>query len=208
MSVSNISENPFLIVISAPSGGGKSTILDRVLDEFDNMQYSISATTRDPRGDEKNGVDYLFLSVDEFEKKIEEDNFLEYANVFGNYYGTSKEFIFDCFDKGQYVIMDIDVQGCLKLTQTDCPMIKIFIIPPSVKELEHRLRTRGTDSEDVIVKRLKTAEHEISLIDKYDYLVINDDLEKAVFAVKNIIWAEMHKISRYNGVYNSFYEKV
>lgn len=205
MSLNQTSENPFLIVISAPSGGGKSTILERVLNDFDNISYSISSTTRKPRGDERNGVDYFFLDTDEFEDKIAEDEFLEYANVFGNYYGTSRKFIQSCFDKGQYVIMDIDVQGCLKLEKTDCPLVKIFLLPPDGDELESRLRKRGTDSNEVISKRLNTAREELKLIDHYDYLVVNDDLEKAVYAVKNIIWAEMHKISRYNDIYHSFY---
>ncbi len=205
MSLTQISENPFLIVISAPSGGGKSTILERVLNDFDNIRYSISATTRKPRGDEVDGVDYFFLDNAEFETKIEENEFLEYANVFGNYYGTSRKFIQSSFDEGKFVIMDIDVQGCLKLELTECPLVKIFLLPPNADELESRLRKRGTDSREVIEKRLNTARQELELIDHYDYLVVNDDLEKAVYAVKNIIWAEMHKVSRYNDIYHSFY---
>ncbi len=208
MSLSQISEKPFLIVISAPSGGGKSTILERVLNDFDNIRYSISSTTRQPRGQEKDGQDYFFLNTQEFEAKIAENEFLEYANVFGNYYGTSKKFIQSCFDQGQYVIMDIDVQGCLKLEKTDCPLVKIFLLPPDGQELESRLRKRGTDSEQVIEKRLNTARKELELINHYDYLVVNDDLEKAVYAVKNIIWAEMHKVSRYKDIYNSFYNNI
>lgn len=208
MSLSSISENPFLIVISAPSGGGKSTVLERVLSDFPNMQYSISSTTRKPRGDEKDGVDYFFLEKEEFEAKIAENEFLEYANVFGNYYGTSHKFIQACFDQEQFVIMDIDVQGCLKLAKTDCPMIKIFLLPPDAQELEFRLRNRGTDSDEVIEKRLATAREELEYIKHYDYLVVNDDLEKAVCAVKQIISAEMHKITRYNDIYHSFYNKV
>ena len=208
MSLSQISENPFLIVISAPSGGGKSTILERVLNDFDNIRYSISSTTRKPRGEEKDGVDYFFLETEEFEAKIAENEFLEYANVFGNYYGTSNKFIRSCFEQGQFVIMDIDVQGCLKLEKTDCPLVKIFLLPPNAEELESRLRKRGTDSNEVIEKRLATARKELELIDHYDYLVVNDDLEKAVYAVKNIIWAEMHKVARYNDIYHSFYNNI
>ncbi|OQY39308.1 MAG: guanylate kinase [Candidatus Cloacimonetes bacterium 4572_65] len=206
MSISNISENPFVIIISAPSGGGKSTILQRILNDFSNIKYSISSTTRAPRGTEENGVDYFFLNNDEFEQKIKENEFLEYANVFGNYYGTSMNFINECFANGQYVIMDIDVQGSLQISKTLCPVIKIFIVPPDSIELEKRLRNRGTDSDEVINKRLDTAKEELKLINEYDYLVINDDLDKAVYAVKNIIWAEMHRISRYNDVFKSFYK--
>lgn len=208
MSLAQISENPFLIVISAPSGGGKSTILERVLNDFDNIRYSISSTTRRPRGQEQDGINYFFLETEEFEAKITENEFLEYANVFGNYYGTSRKFIQSCFDQGQYVIMDIDVQGCLKLEKTTCPLVKIFLLPPDGQELESRLRKRGTDSNEVIEKRLYTAQQELKLIDHYDYLVVNDDLEKAVYAVKNIIWAEMHKVSRYNDIYHSFYNNI
>lgn len=208
MSLTQISENPFLIVISAPSGGGKSTILERVLNDFNNIRYSISSTTRKPRGDEQDGVDYFFLDNEEFEAKIAVNEFLEYANVFGNYYGTSRKFIQSCFDDGQFVIMDIDVQGCLKLEKADCPLVKIFLLPPNAEELEFRLRKRGTDSNEVIEKRLATARQELELIDHYDYLVVNDDLEKAVYAVKNIIWAEMHKVARYNDIYHSFYNNI
>jgi len=208
MSLTQISENPFLIVISAPSGGGKSTILERVLSDFDNIRYSISSTTRKPRGNEKDSINYFFLEKEEFEAKIADNEFLEYANVFGNYYGTSRKFIQSCFDKGQFVIMDIDVQGCLQLEKTECPLVKIFLLPPNAEELESRLRKRGTDSNDVIEKRLNTARQELKLIDHYDYLVVNDDLEKAVYAVKNIIWAEMHKVSRYTNIYHSFYNKI
>lgn len=208
MSLSLISENPFLIVISAPSGGGKSTVLERVLSDFDNIRYSISSTTRKPRGAEIDGVDYFFLNNEQFEAKIADNEFLEYANVFGNYYGTSGKFIQSCFDQGQFVIMDIDVQGCLKLEDTDCPLVKIFLLPPNSKELETRLRKRGTDSNEVIEKRLATAKEELKLIDHYDYLVVNDDLEKAVYTVKNIIWAEMHKVARYNDIYHSFYNNI
>lgn len=208
MSLFPISENPFLIVLSAPSGGGKSTVLDRVLADFDNIRYSISATTRQPRGDEIDGVDYFFLKKEEFEAKIADNEFLEYANVFGNYYGTSDKFIQSCFAKGQFVIMDIDVQGCLKLEKTACPLVKIFLLPPDAQELEFRLRKRGTDSNEVIEKRLATARQELELINHYDYLVVNDDLEKAVYTVKNIIWAEMHKVARYNDIYHSFYNNI
>lgn len=208
MSLTQISENPFLIVISAPSGGGKSTILERVLNDFDNIRYSISSTTRSPRGQEKDGEDYFFMSNEEFEKRIADNEFLEYANVFGNYYGTSRKFIQSCFDQGNYVIMDIDVQGCLKLEKTDCPLVKIFLLPPDGQELESRLRKRATDSDQVIEKRLNTARQELELIEHYDYLVVNDDLEKAVYAVKNIIWAEMHKVSRYKDIYHSFYNNI
>lgn len=206
MSLSPISENPFLIVISAPSGAGKTTVLDKVLEDFDNIQYSISCTTREPRGDEKHGTDYFFLNKEEFEAKIAANEFLEYANVFGNYYGTSHEFIQSRFNQGQFVIMDIDVQGCLQLAQTDCPMIKIFLLPPSSQVLEYRLRKRGTDSDEAIEKRLATARQELEFVTHYDYLVVNDDLDEAVSAVKHIIKAEMHKTIRYNDIYNSFYE--
>lgn len=208
MSLSPISENPFLIVISAPSGAGKTTVLDKVLEDFDNMQYSISSTTREPRGNEKHGIDYFFLNKEEFEAKIEENEFLEYANVFGNYYGTSDKFIQNRFDQGIFVIMDIDVQGCLQLAKTDCPMIKIFLLPPNSQELERRLRNRGTDSNEAVEKRLATARQEIELINHYDYLVVNDDLDEAVNAVKDIIKAEMHKINRYDDIYHSFYNNV
>lgn len=196
----------FLIVLSAPSGGGKSTIADQILEESDDIVYSISFTTRNPRGDEQNGVDYFFVDEDEFKKRIGEGEFLEYAHVHSKWYGTSQKFIQKQLDNQKHVIMDIDVQGAEKIKKSNVDMISIFILPPNPQILESRLRNRGTDSDEEIQKRLNNAKAEINEIHNYDYLVINDSLEDAVNEVKAIIKAEENKTERYTHIHDNFFE--
>jgi guanylate kinase len=187
----------FLIILSAPSGGGKSTILTEILKVADNIDYSVSYTTRRPRGAEQNGIHYHFVSEEEFQQRIAEGDFLEYAKVFGNWYGTSKSFIKKCLSLKHHVIMDIDVQGASFISATDIPYVKIFILPPSMEVLKQRLILRATDSEEEIAKRLQIAKEEVAYIPQYQYLVINDNLEIAVQDILAIIRAEENRACRY-----------
>lgn len=177
---------PLFIVMSAPSGCGKSTLIDMLLQEYHDIVYSISCTTREPRGEEEDGLDYHFLAKERFEQLIKEDAFLEYANVHGNYYGTLKAPIVEVLAEGNSMILDIDVQGAAKvrdyvrsLPNTD-PLkigyVDIFINPPSMEELRERLVHRGTDSLAVIEKRMHNAEGEIARAGEYMFQVTNDEL--------------------------------
>ena len=177
---------PLFIVMSAPSGCGKSTLIDLLLQEYPDIVYSISCTTRDPRGEEEDGLDYHFLSKERFEELIAENAFIEYANVHGNYYGTLKSPIVEVLAEGNSMIMDIDVQGAAKvrdyvrsLPNTDAMKagyVDIFIDPPSMEELRNRLEGRGTDSQATIEKRLANAEGEIQRAGEYMFRVTNDEL--------------------------------
>ncbi len=177
---------PLFIVMSAPSGCGKSTLIDMLLQEYHDIVYSISCTTREPRGEEEDGLDYHFLAKERFEQLIKENAFLEYAKVHDNYYGTLKAPIIEVLAEGNSMILDIDVQGAAKvrdyvrsLPNTD-PLkigyVDIFINPPSLEELRERLEHRGTDSRAVIEKRLHNAEGEMSRAGEYMFQVTNDDL--------------------------------
>jgi len=180
--------------------------LREILATCPNIDYSISYTTRPPRGEEENGKAYFFVTVKEFQKKIDAGDFLEHANVFGYWYGTSKEFIRSTIAKGHHVIMDIDVQGAIQISETDFNIIKIFILPPSLSVLKQRLEDRNTDIPEVIEKRLQTAKKEIACLGHYDYLVINEDIEKAVAEVKDIITAESLRTKRYCDIEKNFYD--
>ncbi len=169
-----------ILILSGPSGCGKSTLLKEVYKDIDDYYFSISTTTRDPREGETEGVDYLFTSKEEFEKDIENGDFLEYANVHGNYYGTSLKPINAALKEGKLVIFDIDVQGHeIVREKLDSIVTSVFITTPNLSELETRLNNRATDSKEVIEKRIKNAKHEVEFFQDYDYLIINDDLETA-----------------------------
>lgn len=179
----------FTIVISSPSGAGKSTMIKKLLEWDKNIVLSVSATTREPRDGEIDGVHYHFISKDSFEEEIEKNNFVEYAKVFDNYYGTLKREIDSKFKDGKDIVLDIDWQGARSVSdQMDVKrLVRIFILPPTIAELENRLRTRGTDSEETIKKRMAKAKDEISHFNEYDFIVVNDDIEKAFEEIKSII---------------------
>lgn len=169
-----------ILILSGPSGCGKSTLLKEVYKDITDYHFSISTTTRTPREGEKHGVDYYFVSKDEFEKDIQEGNFLEHANVHGNYYGTSLKPILEALQENKLVIFDIDVQGHKIVRKKLNDIItSVFITTPSLKELEFRLNHRSTDSQEVIQKRILNAQEEIKSFLRYDYLIINDDLKEA-----------------------------
>jgi guanylate kinase len=184
------------IVVSGASGTGKSTICGRIREEMPELGFSVSCTTRPPRAGEKNAVDYYYLSKDEFLKKVAAGEFIEHAEVFSNYYGTLRSEVVEHTEAGKDVLLDIDIQGAMQIreaAETD-PVLKkccefIFIVPPSMAELEKRLRSRSSDSEEQIKQRLAKAGYEISFCRKYDYLIVNEQLDAAVGEMKNLIRA-------------------
>lgn len=177
-------------IVSGPSGSGKSTVLHQLFTSRDNLYFSISATTRAPRNGEQDGVHYHFIDLNRFKELIEEDAFLEYAEYVGNFYGTPKKYVDEAMQSGKDVILDIEVQGALQICSKRPETVRIFIAPPSWSELERRLFTRGTDSEDKIQKRLLRAKAELQSADGYDYFVINDTVDRAVREIDAIITAE------------------
>jgi guanylate kinase len=182
-----------LFIISAPSGAGKSTLINALLKQHADMQLSVSHTTRAPRPGETNGVQYHFTDVPSFKQLIAEDQFIEWAEVFGNYYGTSKAALADKLAQGIDVFLDIDWQGARQIKQQLPFVTSIFILPPSVEALEQRLNQRGQDSAEVIAGRMAKAQDEISHADEYDYWVVNDDLELALQQFSGIIQTQRLK---------------
>lgn len=176
-----------LIVISGPSGSGKTTICEKLLKALPDMEYSISFTTRKPRRGEKDGKDYFFVSDEEFQKRIKENLFLEYAQVFGNYYGTSKNWVLEKLNAGRDILLSLDVQGAARIKKNFPDAVLIFLMPPSLKVLEERLKKRATDEDKEVSKRLTIAKDEMAEVGNYNYVVINDKVEEAVAEIKNII---------------------
>ena len=175
-----------LIVVSGPSGVGKGTIVDRLLDKRADVVESVSCTTRVPREGERHGREYFFIPKDEFLKRIEEGDFLEYDEHFGNYYGTPKSFVEETL-KTKSVILEIDVVGGLKVKSVRPETVLVMIAPPSLEELERRLIGRNTETQREIENRLSRLEYELSQSDKYDYVIVNDTLENAVTAMENVL---------------------
>ena len=178
-----------LVVVSAPSGAGKTTIIEQVRDRMGPIGYSVSHTTRKPRQGEKDGVHYHFVSVEAFESMIKEGAFVEWAKVYGHYYGTSRKALEEGIQKGVDILLDLDPVGAKNIKKQFPEAILIFIVPPSLAILEERLRNRGTDSQEVVAQRLERAREEVSEAAYYDYIVVNDDLEDAVADVMAIIRA-------------------
>ena len=183
-----------LFVLSGPSGAGKGTICNQLLKETD-IALSVSMTTRNPRQGEIDGISYYFVTEEAFLKNIAEDGFLEYAQVYGNYYGTPKEPVLRQLAAGTDVILEIDMQGALKVKENFPDGVFLFILPPSMAELRKRLTGRGTENSEAIEMRLGETLKELSYIDKYDYCVVNGKLEEAVARVKAIITAEHSKVT-------------
>lgn len=187
-----------LIALSSPSGAGKTTLSKRLLSQNPDVVLSISCTTRKPRPGEINGQDYDFISVEEFKKRIEEDYFFEWAEVFGRYYGTPKTPVLEAIDEGRDVIFDIDWQGAQIIAdQAPADTVRIFILPPSLALLEDRLRKRGQDSDEVIRDRMNRAKDEISHWNEYDYVIVNDDFARALEKLNQALHAERLKRSRH-----------
>jgi guanylate kinase len=184
-----------LFIISAPSGSGKSTLVNEIRKAVPWIDFSVSYTTRQPRGPEQNRREYCFVPCSEFEEMIRRGEFLEYADVFGNYYGTSRRVLEEAQKKGRDLLLDIDVQGAEQIKRTIPEAVRIFVLPPDRATLERRLRARSQDAENVIQLRLATASREIENYSKYDYILVNDRLDESVEALRTILLAERLKRS-------------
>lgn len=179
-----------LVVVSGFSGAGKGTVMKALLQKYDNYALSISATTRNPRDGEVHGREYFFKTVEEFEALIEQDDFIEYAKYVSNYYGTPKSYVLEQLDKGKDVILEIEIQGALKVKEKMPDTQLIFLTPPSAEELRNRLIGRGTETMDVVAKRLATANEEAKVMELYDHILVNDVLDECVDNLHNLIQSE------------------
>jgi guanylate kinase len=177
-------------IISAPSGSGKSTLVNELLQRVPGLDFSISYTTRPPRGSERNGREYFFVPRAEFDKMVEHDELLESAEVFGHCYGTARRFLREAQQHGHDLVLDIDVQGAAQIKRKIPDAVSIFVLPPDRDKLEWRLRNRGLDADDVIRRRLVTASREIENYDKYDYILVNDQLEQSMDQLRAIVLSE------------------
>lgn len=187
----------FLLIVSGPAGTGKGTVCKELLDRNDDIIYSISATTREPRVGEEDGVNYFFTAKEKFEDMVEKDEFLEYAHVHTNYYGTPKQFVVDQVERGEIVLLEIDVQGALQIKQNYSEAVFIFLLPPTMEELKSRIIKRGTESNEDIERRYKNAFKEIEFLGKYDYFVVNNEIKDAVADIESIIRAERLRVKRH-----------
>ena len=186
----------FLLVVSGPSGVGKGTVLHDLMNTQKNLVYSVSATTRNKREGEIEGVSYFYKTHEEFKQMIADDMFLEYAQVHNNFYGTPKDFVEKKINEGKIVVLEIDVQGAVNVRKNTDNAVFIFLAPPSLSELKNRIVGRGTETENDINLRMKNARKELEYIKYYDYLVINDHINTAINSVNEIINAEKHKVFR------------
>ena len=186
--------NGVLFVISGPSGVGKGTVNKRLFEEFGNaVAFSVSATTRDPREGEVDGREYFFISRQEFEKRVANNEFLEHAEYAGNCYGTPRDYVLSLLQRGVSVILEIDVQGAMQVKRRMPESVSVFILPPSFEELEHRLRGRGTETPEKIERRLAAAKAEMARAPEYDYQIVNDDLDAAYARLREIFILETEK---------------
>jgi len=186
----------FLVVLSGPSGAGKNTLLNAVLPRIPDLKYSVSATTRPPRPGERDGVDYFFLDDAAFDAMIARDEFLEWAEFAGYRYGTPRRFVEECLAQGYVVITDVDIQGARQIKEKMPDGVFVFLLPPSMEELQRRLESRGTESAEAISRRLKIALEEVAAIVDYDYWILNNYLEEACEQLVSIIRAERARVCR------------
>ncbi|WP_281975596.1 guanylate kinase [Halobacillus litoralis] len=191
-----IDQKGILFILSGPSGVGKGTVRKALFDQSTDLRYSISMTTRAPREGEVDGVDYFFKSRDEFEKLISEGQLIEHAEYVGNYYGTPRQYVEQTLEKGKDVFLEIEVQGALKVRENFPQGVFVFLIPPSLEELKDRIVNRGTETEDKVKNRLLAAKEEIEMMDAYDYVVVNDQIDNAVTKVVSIVASEHCKRER------------
>ena len=196
-----------LVVISGPSGAGKGTICKQLLMEMGYLKVSVSAKTRKPRQGEAEGSSYYFIDEEEFINRINKGEFLEYAKVYGNYYGTPKEEVFKQLKAGNDIILEIDIQGALQVKKNYPKGVFIFILPPSLTELKNRIVGRGTDSKEGILRRMECAYDELHYAFEYDYVVLNDHVEEATEKIKHIILAEKNRAIRNKAIISEIREK-
>ncbi len=192
-----MSYKPFAVIITGPSGSGKTTICRKLLEKCNDLEYSVSVTTRKRRPQEQNGKDYIFVDENTFKKWVEEGKFLEWQPVYGDYYGTLRETVEKILEKGKNVLMDLDLKGTKNVKRMRPDSVTIFIMPPSIEELKNRLKKRG-DEKEVIEKRLKESEKEIKQFKDFDYVVLNEEIEETVENILKIIEAEKLKSVRYD----------
>lgn len=204
-----MSERGLLIVLSGPSGVGKGTVRQAIFENDDNkFKYSVSMTTRQKREGEKEGVDYFYRTREEFESLIDKGEMLEYAEYVGNYYGTPLRYVNETRDMGYDVFLEIEVQGAMQIKEKCPDAVFIFLTPPSLDELRTRIEGRGTDSQEVIDKRMKVAVEEIEMMKNYDYAVVNDEVELAVDRIKKIIESEHYRVDRVINRYQKMIEEM
>ncbi len=187
-----------LVILSGASGTGKDTVIKKLMKESERFELSVSVTTREPRSGEKEGIDYFFIQSNEFRRRAEKSEFLEYAEYCGNFYGTPKANVFDMISKGRDVILEIEVEGKVKVKKSYPDAVSIFILPPSMEVLRERLSRRGSDNHEVIEKRLRRAREEIECSRDYDYIVVNDSLEGCVEDILKIVEAEHMRVKSSN----------
>lgn len=197
-----------LIAVSGFSGAGKGTIMKRLLDKYPGYALSVSVTTRDPRDGEREGIEYFFKTEDEFKTMIQNGELLEYAGYVGHYYGTPKKYVEEMQTNGKNVLLEIEVQGALKVKKANPDTVMIFVVAPSVKEIENRLNSRGTESKEKIAERMEQIKREIKSISEYDYLIVNEDIEKSVDLINNIVEAERTKVKNKKYFINKLSEEI
>ncbi|MBO4882133.1 MAG: guanylate kinase [Lachnospiraceae bacterium] len=203
-----MAEKGVLIVVSGFSGAGKGTIVKKIIEENENYALSISMTTREPREGEVEGVSYFFVSKERFEDAISNGELVEYANYVGNYYGTPKKYVEQMIDSGKDVILEIEMQGAMQVKTRFPDAVLVFVTPPNADELKRRLMSRGTESEEVVNKRMRRAYEESAFVDRYDYLLVNDDLEKCVKELHMLIEASHHAPNCSAGLLKSINEQL
>lgn len=190
----------FLLVISGPSGCGKGTVSRQLLERNKDIIFSISATTRNKRNGEEDGVNYFFIDKKEFKEKIESEEFLEYAHVHNNYYGTPRDFVLQEIEKGEIVLLEIDVQGAMQVKKNYKNVVFVFLLPPTMAELKDRITKRGTETPEDIQTRFENAFEELNFVGEYDYFVVNEKVKDAVIDIENIIRAEKLRVKRHSDI--------
>ena len=194
--MSSLAHRTCPIVLSAPSGAGKTTIARALVEGTEDVVFSVSATTRPARDHEMDGVDYHFLSEQDFQAMIKADEFVEWAEVHGHLYGTSRKAVEEALDDGRFLILDIDVQGALQIRQRVADAVLVFVLPPSADVLVERLRERGTEGEDTVARRIENARGELEQASQFDYIVVNENLDQAIDEVRGIVLAQGRRTDR------------